>query len=202
MMKILICPKCNKQVFAQFNCSTTVLQCAFCGYVDYEYQFEPFKLHRGINDNLNLEHVMETISKNLNDIRNQTIDINALVYSLAEKCKDLSPIVISEIINSFICTSFYDDILQANESLFVEYVSDKIHLQDIIDRNIDVERKIIAAITRKESYEENIEYLKAKNEILNTKYSKIEKSYMECLNLLQEKEKIINSLFNKLDNIK
>lgn len=201
-MKILICPKCNKQIFARFNCSTTVLQCAFCGYVDYEYQFEPCNLHRGINDNLNLEHVMETISKSLNDIRNQTIDINALVYSFAEKWKDLSPIVISEIINSFICTSFNDDIPQANESLFVEYVSDKIPLQDILYRNIDVERKIIAAVKRKESYEETIEYLKAKNEILSTKYSNLEKSYVECLNLLQEKEKIIDSLFYKLDNTK
>lgn len=201
-MKILICPKCNKQVFARFNCSTTVLQCAFCGYVDYEYQFESFNLHRGINDNLNLEHVMETISKSLNDIRNQTIDINALVCSLAEKWKDLSPIVISEIINSFIYTSVNNDIPQGNESLFVEYVSDKIPLQDILNRNIDAERKIIAAIKGIKSYDENIKYLKAENKILSTKYLKIEKSYMECLNLLQEKEKIIDSLFHKLDNTK
>ena len=172
-MKILICPKCNKQVFARFNCSTTILQCAFCGYVDYEYQFESFNLHRGINDNLNLEHVMETISKSLNDIRNQTIDINALVCSLAEKWKDLSPIVISEIINSFIYTSVNNDIPQGNESLFVEYVSDKIPLQDILNRNIDAERKIIAAIKGIKSYDENIKYLKAENKILSTKYLKI-----------------------------
>ena len=90
--------------------------------------------------------------------------------------------------------------MQAASTVF--FLPLTIPLQDILYRNIDVERKIIAAVKRKESYEETIEYLKAKNEILSTKYSNLEKSYVECLNLLQEKEKIIDSLFHKLDNTK
>ena len=200
-MKILTCPKCNKQLFAE-NCNgTTILQCAFCGYVDYEYLFDTPYLYRGTKDNLNIENVIEIISKNVCDIRDKTIDINAFVCSLAEKWRDLSPVAICEIINSFNDTYPCYDISQANESLFVEYVPDKISLQDILDKNIDVERKIIDAIKKQASYDEDIECLKTENKTLTANYSKLEKSYIECVNLLQEKEKLIDSLFQKLDDV-
>lgn len=199
-MKVLTCPKCNKQLFAEICNGTTILQCAFCGYVDYEYLFDIHCFHRGSKDNLNIDNVIEIISKNVCDIRNKTIDVNAFIYSLAEKWRDLSPVVISEIINSFIDTFSYD-ISQANDSLFVEYFPEKISLQEIFDRNVDVERKIIDAIKKQESYEKDIEWLKKENDFLSLNYSKLEKSYIECVNLLKEKEKMIDSLFQKLDNV-
>lgn len=200
-MKILTCPKCNKQLFAEICSGTTILQCAFCGYVDYEYLFDTPYLYRGTKDNLNIENVIEIISKNICDIRDKTIDINAFVNSLAEKWRDLSPVAICEIINSFIDTYPCYDISKANDSLFVEYVPDKILLQAILDKNIDVERKIIDAIKKQASYDEDIECLKTENKILTANYSKLEKSYIECVNLLKEKEKLIDSLFHKLDDV-
>lgn len=199
-MKVLMCPKCKKHVIAEPCSSTAVLKCAFCGYTDYAYWFNCYGLHRNTRAKLDIKQIIGIISKTIDEVHGKTVDINALIYGISEKCEMLSPLVVSEIINTLLCQSENDNEAFTNDTLFVEYESEKISLSDIDVRNARVEQDIIGTIRKIEADDTDIESLRIENAKLSKKYSELEKNYLNCWRSLQEKDCMINTLLNRLNN--
>ena len=139
-MKVLRCPKCEKYVVVEPCSSTEVLKCAYCGYVDYAYWFSSHNLHRNAKTKLNLEQIIGIISKTIDEVRIKKADINALIYGICKKCEMLSPLVVCEIINALLCQPENNNDCFTNDTLFVEYESERISLNDIDARNAKVEQ--------------------------------------------------------------
>ena len=189
-MKVLRCPECEKYVVAEPCSSTEVLKCAYCGYVDYAYWFSSHNLHRNAKTKLNLEQIIGIISKTIDEVRIKKADINALIYGISKKCEMLSPLVVCEIINALLCQpENNNNECFTNDTLFVEYESERISLNDIDARNAKVEQNIIEVIKKIVGGDSEIECLRTKNAELRKKYSELEKKYFQCWKDLQEKSR-------------
>lgn len=134
-MKIFQCPNCNEPVVTDVSGMTNheLLKCSSCGYTDYTYTFG---FVEGRN-NLGVEHnrILEVIANIRNIVEREGIDrynVNSLIYDINAQCPALSPIMICHLINAILDSMEEDLKVWINEAMFVEYVCEKVTIENLL----------------------------------------------------------------------
>lgn len=143
-MIITICPNCQHSIV--FNPSDRnpqrLFTCCHCGFSDYAYVFMLKHKHllscRKTNE-MSVADVIRIIDLQLTEQNITSIDINRFIYDLHNRCKYLSPIIISMLINSVLEFHNKEHKSSANSTLFMKYEYEHISLETIYDKLKDIE---------------------------------------------------------------
>lgn len=156
-MKIMRCPNCQGAVVVNNldNNFQKIISCIHCGFCDYAYIFylshTSHSSHRKPNE-MTVADVIQTISLQLKDRDLSYIDINQFIYDLHSRCKEFSPIIICKLINAFLEHSENAYEKSDNETLFVEYESENITLDDIYQKMIDFQYNYVLKMVGDDSF--------------------------------------------------
>ena len=143
-MIITICPNCQHTIV--FNPSDRSPQqlftCSHCGFSDYAYVFmlrHKYAFSRRRINEMSVADVIKIIDQQITEQNINSIDINKFIYDLHNRCKYLSPVILSMLINSVLEFHNKEQMSSANGTLFMKYEYEHISLDKIYEKLKEIE---------------------------------------------------------------